>query len=328
MKIAVKNLRPNPFRKMKTYPISREKIEALKISIKDTSFWDNILARPHPTNKGVFEIAYGHHRLKVLQTLKIKTVDIPIRDLDDALMIKIMANENLDDWGLRPAILMETVLVTKEFLDAELAKCEKLATSDKSIRGLFDNQRAFETAKGMGVGRETILKFLGGNWTGGMIQGALDTLKRIELPAEDGGLDKKAIDVMPTSRRATAFKDAVRTYKPSKPLQRKIAAEIKDKDIGSPRIMKTVRDAIPKRARLTKDPMVAKLEKMFSEIDQQSAALERKIVGFNLELKELNVSQLKGLRAVFVMASTQKLLQAVWKLYGFFNIKKQKLLKG
>ena len=159
MEIQVKDLKPNPFRKMKSYPINREKVESLKISINETTFWDNILVRP---GKGVvwveeddehsrmshgiighysfevcdkdgnfedyenpfFEIAYGHHRMIALKELGIEEVDIPIRDLDDGQMIRIMANENLDDWKTTPAIYTETVLVAKEYLDGELAKYE------------------------------------------------------------------------------------------------------------------------------------------------------------------------------------------------------------
>jgi len=43
-------------------------------------------------------------------------------------------------------------------------------TSDSNVKGLFDNQRAFETVKGMGVGRDTIKSFLGGHWKGWVIQ--------------------------------------------------------------------------------------------------------------------------------------------------------------
>jgi len=42
MKISVKDLRPNPFRRIEHYPINRGKVDALKNSIKETSFWDNI----------------------------------------------------------------------------------------------------------------------------------------------------------------------------------------------------------------------------------------------------------------------------------------------
>jgi ParB-like chromosome segregation protein Spo0J len=63
MQIAVKDLLPNPFRHLERYPINQEKVEMLARSIKDTSFWDNIVARKATNGSvGKFEIAYGHHR--------------------------------------------------------------------------------------------------------------------------------------------------------------------------------------------------------------------------------------------------------------------------
>ncbi len=59
------------------------------------------------------------------------------------------------------------------FLDGELAKYD-YATSGNVTRCLFDSQTAYTEAKSKGVGRETILKFLGGNWKGSMIRDALD----------------------------------------------------------------------------------------------------------------------------------------------------------
>jgi hypothetical protein len=41
MEIEVKDLKSNPFRRMENYPVDREKIENLKNSIKETSFWEN-----------------------------------------------------------------------------------------------------------------------------------------------------------------------------------------------------------------------------------------------------------------------------------------------
>ena len=66
MKVKIKDLKPNPFRDMKNYPINQEKIQSLTNSINETGFWDNILARK---NNGNIEIAYGHHRLVVLKKL-------------------------------------------------------------------------------------------------------------------------------------------------------------------------------------------------------------------------------------------------------------------
>ena len=67
-------------------------------------------------------------------------------------------------------VINETVLAVKEYLDAELAKCEKLECADNSIRALFKGKKGdFQHCKASGVGRETILKFLGGNGKQGRI---------------------------------------------------------------------------------------------------------------------------------------------------------------
>ena len=114
MKIQIESLKPNPFRDLDKYKIDPYKVDALTTSIKETSFWDNILARP--TNNGNYQIAYGHHRLLAIQKAGLSEVDIPIRELDDATMIKIMANENMEQWGSNNAVIKESVRVAKEFL--------------------------------------------------------------------------------------------------------------------------------------------------------------------------------------------------------------------
>ena len=106
MKIAVKDLEPNPYRKEEHYPYDRAKIEALKTSIKEKTFWDNILVRPHTWK---YQLAYGHHRWISLKELGIKEIDIAVRDLDDALMLQIMAEENLN-WSASTAIMTHTIL--------------------------------------------------------------------------------------------------------------------------------------------------------------------------------------------------------------------------
>ena len=116
MKVQIKDLYPNPYRDMDNYPINRDKVETLKASIKQTGFWDNIVAR---NMDGKIQIAYGHHRLTALrEALAWDTeVDIPVKDLPDSVMIQIMANENMDDWKATPQVIDETVRVTKKFLE-------------------------------------------------------------------------------------------------------------------------------------------------------------------------------------------------------------------
>ena len=113
MRVLVENLVANPYRKIDRYPIRQDKVESLKSSINDTGFWDNILARDL---NGEIQIAYGHHRLQAIRELGIKEVDIPVKDLDDRTMIKIMANENMENWETNTSVINETMLTVYEFL--------------------------------------------------------------------------------------------------------------------------------------------------------------------------------------------------------------------
>jgi hypothetical protein len=76
--------------------------------------WDNLLARPGGPDGP--EIAYGHHRLKAaVQELGLDyQVDLIIRELSDEMMIRIMASENMQEWGTSAAVEMETVRVVVE----------------------------------------------------------------------------------------------------------------------------------------------------------------------------------------------------------------------
>jgi hypothetical protein len=223
MKVAVKNIKINPFRNLDNYIIQRERVEALKNSIQETGWWDNILARP--TENGSVQIAYGHHRLVALQELGVKEVDIPVKELDDATMLKIMANENMEDWKASPAVVNETVAEVKKFLDEKVRNSNSFsqfkARVSKSIHALFGNAGTYEQVKKNGVGWKAILAFLGKNWKAWMVQEALSVLKEDAkakaAPPEKrktlATVDKKAYESFETVARARKFKQAVKRHK-------------------------------------------------------------------------------------------------------------------
>ena len=122
MKIKVSEIKPNPFRNFEHYPIDKAKVETLKASIQETTFWDNILVRQR---NGNYELAYGHHRWIALGELGINEIDIPVRDLSDSVMLKMMANENMDQWGSQPFVIYATVRAVRDYLDSELVKYER-----------------------------------------------------------------------------------------------------------------------------------------------------------------------------------------------------------
>jgi len=250
MKINLSQLEANPFRKISKYPIDREKVKQLKTSIEETTFWDNILARPHPTKKGILQMAYGHHRWIALKELKVKTVDIPVRSLDDAAMIRIMASENLDTWRASPAVVNETVLTTKEFLDAELKKCETWDKFQKNhLIDLLDGSREedYKRLRSKGVGQTTILKFLGGNWKQWMVQSALSTISM----HKEKTVDRKAVETFDKLEQANRFKAAVKEAKIPVKSQLGLAKVLKREEVASANIPDRVKEfAVQKKISL------------------------------------------------------------------------------
>jgi hypothetical protein len=123
---AIKDLLPNPFRRMEHYPIRREKVEALKASLEKTGFWDNVVGR---LNGKKVEIAYGHHRWTALKEFYENNlshkVGIIIRDLSDEDMLHIMADENMDEWGTSAIVEIETVQAVVEAFAAGQIELEK-----------------------------------------------------------------------------------------------------------------------------------------------------------------------------------------------------------
>jgi len=208
MKVQIKDLYPNPFRDLDNYPIDREKVENLKRSISSTDFWDNILAREEG---GEVQIAYGHHRLIALGEVYPPSheVDIPVKDLDDSMMIRIMANENMEDWKVSPGVIDETVRITKKFLEDHPEIIRVLSPMGASEKK---------------AGAITISKFLNGNWNERKISYSLDRIRLIEEEV----ISREAVESLPTERSARDFVNVVKKVGGmSEEKQKRVAEKIK-----------------------------------------------------------------------------------------------------
>lgn len=170
MEVKVTDLIANPYRDIKNYPPDPDKVTHLLDSISETGFWDNILAR---RKNGKFEIAYGHHRLIALQSYfkdePDKVVNIPVKELDNIQMIRIMASENHENWGESPLVLTKTVKAAKEFLEDD-ANEEIL----KSLPSISKRTRSINYK----VGAKIIADFLGKNYTESQVAQAQGLTKK------------------------------------------------------------------------------------------------------------------------------------------------------
>jgi ParB-like nuclease family protein len=123
-KVKLSELRPNPYRNLKHYEIDEKRVNALVQSIKACGgAWPRILARK--SSNGSYETAFGEHLKAALGQLKISEVEIIVMDLDDASMLKFMANENSETWTGTFLTEMETVESTvKAFARGEIELSE------------------------------------------------------------------------------------------------------------------------------------------------------------------------------------------------------------
>jgi hypothetical protein len=222
MKVKIKDLEPNPYRDINNYPMDKVKLNELKRSIKRNGFWDNILGRPKPGDSIKIQIAYGHHRLHILKEVfkPEQEVDIPIKDLSDAQMIQIMADENNNDYSSSVAVDLETIKVTRQFLkdhpeEVKTPKPLKANSLQASTRaGYYHSPEAFQ-----------IHEFL--DWSEHRVSDAITQLDAILA----GDIEKEVIVNMPSKRAADRFTSTVikrkkENKKVSIPEQRKIAKDL------------------------------------------------------------------------------------------------------
>jgi hypothetical protein len=210
MKVRVADLRPNPFRHLDRDPVKPDKVEALKASIEETSFWDNLVARKSPNSDGGFEIAYGHNRLQALRDLRVAEIDIAIRDLDNNKMAKIMVRENQEEWGHSSEGACEAVRAIVEAYGAGQIELGKPPgrTNETVLRYApnFTKGADPDTCRDHPYTVETLHKFIGWRETY-KVETALAALELIEsnkLPEHtfDGLTTKQAQAVVTQTRRA------------------------------------------------------------------------------------------------------------------------------
>src|SRR5262252_7418345 len=115
MKIKLEDIKPNPFRDLDTFPTQPAKVEALRESYRATGgVWPNIVVRP--TGNGKVEQAYGHNRTAaaIAEYGRKHEIEVVPRKLDDSNMLKMMAHDNLEEYGTTAIAPIEMVKAAVE----------------------------------------------------------------------------------------------------------------------------------------------------------------------------------------------------------------------
>jgi hypothetical protein len=179
--VRIDHLDANPFRHIDRYPIREDKITALIESINSTGFWDNMVGRVVGDR---VQIAYGHHRREALRRTygPDHQIGIVVRDFTDDAMLKIMARENMEEWGSSASIEHETVSAVIEAYGAGLIELPVPARD--TSRNQLRHAPSFVMGNAPGAGRarpyaaSTVAAFLG--WSETKVGDALGALALIE----------------------------------------------------------------------------------------------------------------------------------------------------
>ena len=158
--IKIERILPNPMRDLEIYPIHRDRIEQLEASYREGDFGTIIPVRPHPTRKGYYQQACGHHRVAAMQA-EGKPLDILCRVnfFDDDEMASIMVRENMNNYGNNPEAVADSVaaickvLMFWMFLARDYSHLSEIS---ERCADIFESRKAFDVAKGQLVARRSI----------------------------------------------------------------------------------------------------------------------------------------------------------------------------
>jgi len=212
-KIQIKEIIPNKYRGIKQYPIDQEKVNYLKESFKKTGMWIGIVGRKAENNK--IEIAFGHHRKEAAKQLGYKEIDVDVRKISDADMIRMMADENMDR-KINSAVINQTVMSAKQFLEKAISDPIK-----SEFDWLFERKEDKTKAINKGVGEQHLMKFLGKEWQRN-INIALRTINDKKIVAE-------AVEVFEKPAHADKTRAMLKKHNVPVEKQKEVTEKIKKK---------------------------------------------------------------------------------------------------
>jgi len=149
--VALKDLKPNPFRDFKVDPLDKKAIANLKKSIEEKGFWGGISCRQI---NGEIQIGCGHQRIEAAKDLGLKEGSVYIGDYDDAQMVEVYAIENATQRGNNSTAIAGSVAAAIQFLTRKVVN----GTQPVDVNRLKVERKYFTTYGG--PGRELIFNFL------------------------------------------------------------------------------------------------------------------------------------------------------------------------
>lgn len=139
--IALHLLQDNPFQSRRV--MDEEELKKLADDIQEGGFQGVLVARPHPSEPGVYQIVSGHRRKKAAQRAGLATLPVMIKDYTDEEMLFLQAKENLLREQLTPldeAYMFQDMMMRMGYTQ------EAIAVKVRQSRGYVRNRLALVKA--------------------------------------------------------------------------------------------------------------------------------------------------------------------------------------
>lgn len=148
MEIEITKIEPNPWNPRTTFEDAA--MEELIDSIKRFGVLQPICVRPHPTDKGKYQIVYGQRRWAACKKLKLKTISVkePVASISDKEAIDMMGDENIKRQAYSPVELAAYFETRRKVLgESEKTLSKKYGVTKQHVSSVIQLGRLPEEIK-------------------------------------------------------------------------------------------------------------------------------------------------------------------------------------
>ena len=178
MEIPIGKLVANPHRNIDEYELDEELVESLMTSMTATDVWLGFEARER--DDGMYEIAFGHHRLEAAKRIGVQSVVVSVAKRSELDMLDMMIQENHARRDLPQMVILEEVSAAAAYWNELLRAHPDYDTAPDEIRRRVADRGHYLKAVQTGIGRPFLTTVLGGNISDKAIKNAIEMLQAIE----------------------------------------------------------------------------------------------------------------------------------------------------
>lgn len=132
--LPVEQITPNPDQPRRSF--APEALEELAQSLRSRGMLQPLIVRPHPTDKGLYQIVAGERRWRAAQIAQLHEVPVVVSDLSDTEMLEVAIVENIQRADLNA---IEEASSYKQLMDRFGHTQEKLAEALNKSRSHIAN---------------------------------------------------------------------------------------------------------------------------------------------------------------------------------------------